>query len=243
MLKFFRRIRKKLIEEGKLKRYLIYAVGEILLVMIGILLALQVNTWNQAEKDRVTERKYLESLSSDLSKQSIILKEIIDFEDRQFIAPANNATELINNQKYLENLDSLKVFLDKCANTRTFSVINTTYEDLKSTGNFQIITSAEIKNEIIVIYKLLSEHDKRIAKNNGVIENLISPFILGNKVGFYHDNSGVLKSDKLKDPEVIYTILRLLKRREGYSRNSIKIMAEIENKIDLMIIKISDFVK
>ena len=55
MLKFFRKIRQKLISEGNLKRYLIYAVGEILLVMIGILLALQVNNWNERNKARNIE--------------------------------------------------------------------------------------------------------------------------------------------------------------------------------------------
>jgi hypothetical protein len=46
MLKFFRTIRKKLIEEYNVRKYLLYAIGEILLVVIGILIALQVNNWN-----------------------------------------------------------------------------------------------------------------------------------------------------------------------------------------------------
>lgn len=59
MIKFFRRIRKQLITEnlptgqaGKFSKYLLYAIGEIVLVMIGILLALQVNNWNEERKDR-----------------------------------------------------------------------------------------------------------------------------------------------------------------------------------------------
>lgn len=50
LITLFRRIREKLIGEGNTRRYLIYAVGEILLVMIGILLALQVNNWNEERK-------------------------------------------------------------------------------------------------------------------------------------------------------------------------------------------------
>lgn len=62
MLKFFREIREKLIVEGKLKRYLIYAIGEILLVMIGILLALQVNTWNENRKSKAEADTYLKQI-------------------------------------------------------------------------------------------------------------------------------------------------------------------------------------
>ncbi|MBL0027002.1 MAG: hypothetical protein IPO98_19350 [Saprospiraceae bacterium] len=51
MMKFFHLIRKKLLDEGNLKRYLMYAIGEILLVVIGILIALQINNWNQANSD------------------------------------------------------------------------------------------------------------------------------------------------------------------------------------------------
>ena len=58
MIKFFSRIRRKLIDEGNLKRYLIYAIGEILLVMIGILLALQVNNWNNDKNDKRTLNTY-----------------------------------------------------------------------------------------------------------------------------------------------------------------------------------------
>jgi len=56
MLKFFRTIRKKLIEEDDIRKYLFYAIGEILLVVIGILIALQVNNWNE-ERIRQTTGK------------------------------------------------------------------------------------------------------------------------------------------------------------------------------------------
>ena len=66
MLKFFRRIRQKLIDEGNLKKYLIYAFGEIVLVMIGILLALQLNNWNEDRKTHLKEITNLKSLKSEL---------------------------------------------------------------------------------------------------------------------------------------------------------------------------------
>jgi len=52
MIKFFRNIRQKLLSEGKTTNYIKYAIGEIVLVMIGILLALQVNNWNENRKKK-----------------------------------------------------------------------------------------------------------------------------------------------------------------------------------------------
>ena len=62
MIGFFRRIRKKLANQNKFIHYSRYAVGEILLVVIGILIALQVNTWNEARKTRNKELNYLSNI-------------------------------------------------------------------------------------------------------------------------------------------------------------------------------------
>ena len=64
MLRFFRKPRQKLLPDNKFSKYLLYAIGEIVLVVIGILLALQVNNWNETRKDRLTEREILQNLRS-----------------------------------------------------------------------------------------------------------------------------------------------------------------------------------
>lgn len=65
MIKFFRKIRQQLLSENKFKKYLLYAVGEIVLVVIGILIALQINNWNELKKDRLKEFQMLLSLQKD----------------------------------------------------------------------------------------------------------------------------------------------------------------------------------
>ncbi|MAU15802.1 MAG: hypothetical protein CMH46_09715 [Muricauda sp.] len=62
MIKFFRRIRKKLLSENKFSKYLIYAIGEIILVVIGILIALSINNWNEKQKDLAQEQLILKQL-------------------------------------------------------------------------------------------------------------------------------------------------------------------------------------
>ena len=66
MIKFFRSIRHNLLAEGKTEKYLKYAIGEIVLVVIGILIALQINNWNEQRKIREAEREILQNLKSEL---------------------------------------------------------------------------------------------------------------------------------------------------------------------------------
>ena len=77
MLRVFRIIRKSLIESSKTRKYLLYAIGEILLVMIGILLALQVNNWNEEVQARKQEFVILEAIKKDLLANIIEIDSII----------------------------------------------------------------------------------------------------------------------------------------------------------------------
>ena len=67
MIKFFRKIRYDLMEKNKTGKYLKYAIGEILLVMIGILLALQVNNWNEDRKNNLRLTSHYQELKDELN--------------------------------------------------------------------------------------------------------------------------------------------------------------------------------
>lgn len=66
MIQIFRKIRQKLLSENRVTRYLIYSLGEIVLVMVGILLALQVNNWNEELKIRIADQRILQNLQTEL---------------------------------------------------------------------------------------------------------------------------------------------------------------------------------
>lgn len=68
MIKFFRKIRQNLLSEGKTEKYFKYAIGEIILVVIGILIALQINNWNEKRKQQVKTQNYYQQLLEDLHK-------------------------------------------------------------------------------------------------------------------------------------------------------------------------------
>ena len=71
MIKFFRKIRQNLLLEGKTGKYFKYAIGEIILVVIGILIALSINNWNDNRKNRISERKLLDNIHSDFVQNKI----------------------------------------------------------------------------------------------------------------------------------------------------------------------------
>ena len=66
MINFFRRIRKKMADDNRPLKYARYAIGEIVLVVIGILIALQINTWNEERKTRIIETKTLKEIRANL---------------------------------------------------------------------------------------------------------------------------------------------------------------------------------
>ncbi len=68
MISFFRKIRQKLLQQNRVTRYLVYAIGEIFLVVIGILIALQVNNWNENRKQEIEKKKLTASLAEEIKK-------------------------------------------------------------------------------------------------------------------------------------------------------------------------------
>jgi uncharacterized protein YlxW (UPF0749 family) len=85
VIKLFRNIRKKLLAEGKTTNYLKYSIGEIVLVVIGILIALSINNWNENRKDRFKEKDLEMALLSDFQETKTRLQETIN-KQQQVIA-------------------------------------------------------------------------------------------------------------------------------------------------------------
>lgn len=81
MISFFRKIRQKLLEKNQATRYLVYALGEILLVVIGILIALQVNNWNENRKNQNTEQLLLNALLQEFQSNLEIIDQAIELND------------------------------------------------------------------------------------------------------------------------------------------------------------------
>jgi len=157
MLKIFRKIRQDLIKEGNLKRYLIYATGEILLVMIGILLALQVSTWNQGKIEHKKELKALKDLKKEfkLNEERITIKQNL----RISISPKlDNYIRQISSGK--ANYSTFKEFHSNQFMFGMTNPSNGVIDALISSGEIALITNdslkyflADWKNQVSNLYE------------------------------------------------------------------------------------------
>lgn len=86
MIKFFRTIRQKLLAEGKTGKYLKYAIGEIVLVVIGILIALQINIWNEGRKNDEKEAILIKNIIEDLNLDTNHINQALDELEKQLVA-------------------------------------------------------------------------------------------------------------------------------------------------------------
>jgi hypothetical protein len=166
MIKFFRNIRKKLAAENKAASYLRYAIGEIVLVVIGILIALQINNWNEARKERNNEIKYLKNLKLDLKTDLVNLDSMIV--DRRNKMLSANTLLTLQPPKTIDQLKSFDRLLWKVYGWTSFTPRTITLDELISSGSLNIIKNDSIKfyllsikekNETIVIYREHMRHE------------------------------------------------------------------------------------
>ena len=147
MIKFFRRIRKRLLTENKFSKYILYAIGEIVLVVIGILIALSINNWNERKKNTNLEKEILQDLLSELevNQQKLIKAREEHF---QVFEKTSLLVELIEPMAQSVN-DSLfnaymGVMIWPVKYIDSKSIIST----LVSSGSISLIASKEIRYKV-----------------------------------------------------------------------------------------------
>lgn len=148
MIKFFRKIRQKLLSENKFSKYLLYAIGEIVLVVIGILIALWINNWNIEQKEEQFELELLSEFRTNLEYTIDDINTNIDYHETSINSAKNilDAFEVENNR-----IDTLENHYYKVALIPQFLITKTAYEKLKLNGT-GLIKNDSLRNEIINLY-------------------------------------------------------------------------------------------
>ncbi len=165
MIKFFRRIRQQLISDNKFSKYLLYAIGEIVLVVIGILIALQINNWNENKKNNRMEAAYYCRLLEDIDQDFQQFSQLLKSAEERLVA-SNQAVRLLLDEHPRRMDVGKQIWLANKAIYIDFRPNNSTFEDLKSGAKLNIIDDKEVIKALNTYYNNL-ESLKSIIMVNG----------------------------------------------------------------------------
>ena len=163
MIKFFRQIRFSLMKQNKTSRYFKYAIGEIILVVIGILIALQINNWNENRKQSIREASVLDELKQGLESN----RNILEKRKLQFKAFQTKSKKLINHLEAKRSYhDSLDQYFYVPTGNYSFGISYATFENLKSQG-LDIISNKDLRLNLVKLYEedywLLKDQESKVA--------------------------------------------------------------------------------
>jgi hypothetical protein len=180
MIKFFRKIRQNLLSEGKTGKYFKYAIGEVVLVVIGILIALNINNWNEKQKDRVIEQdilvQLLEEYETNLKQleNKIQLRNIIIKSSIEVLGYIDSPINI--------NKDSL---IKKIATLRYDPTFDPIQNDLISSGNIRLIQNKNLRkmlsnwsSDVVAVQEMERQWEKIRSETN-------IPYMI--KLGIYRD--------------------------------------------------------
>jgi len=237
MIKLFRNIRKNLLKEGKTANYLKYAIGEIVLVVIGILLALQINNWNENRKLQKEELKLLHDIKANLKAtlEDFEMDTLVSYQQIQKYQKIEHYMQ--KGLPYSNELDSAFGVLTFWNNPY---ITTTAYKTLQNKG-LDLIKNESLKNEIINMYEvefqvLLTDYDR---SEWNLSENVVVPFFSkhirrldGKSLNLARPND----FEELKRNDEFQNILSMLvrQRKRGllFFRETIQIATKLIEQLD-----------
>jgi len=207
MIKFFRQIRQNLLNQGKTAKYFKYAIGEIILVMIGILLALQVNNWNQSRISRVQEIKIYKEILSDLQLTLDEVNKDMSSHNRILLKSKKLIDHLINKKP---NNDSILSFLFASIVDLQVYPKTSGYDALNSIG-LNLLSNDSVRIDITNLYQLIL---KRIIQTgwretpSTDLRIIIEPFINKHITMDFNKNSMRLIDYKIDSIKILGTKIK-----------------------------------
>jgi len=195
MIKFFSKIRHQLINDGKTSNYLKYAIGEIVLVVVGILIALQINNWNHDRQDKISELNFYLNFKEQLTEDIYEIKGNIIYND-SYMERFEYAVQIIesNDRSRLDSLSQIAVNLTKYSDVGRQSNI---YETLVNSGQIKLLNNTDIIEEIRKLEELYIYINK--------MEEIHREIILKEVATSISDNFKLLTLEAI-DADNIYTV-------------------------------------
>lgn len=195
MINFFSRIRKKLADDNRPLNYLKYAIGEILLVVIGILIALQINNWNEDQKTKAQIKNSLKALKNDLAQDTLLIKERLPFIIEQYQLNESLRARVANPGATIDTLIQVMRY-EFNPNWSVQIIYNTnTYNSLNQTGLIELISDtlrAKIKNFYNKKFSLKNRVEKTTNDYQEKITSYVNTYTFGSTS--IHDQGPLIDS-------------------------------------------------
>lgn len=198
MIKLFNNLRRNLLAEGKTARYLKYAIGEIILVVIGILIALSINNWNEQRKQNIAEKEFTRGIKNDLEQDKQFIRMVLDRITPKISAYNALTEDTLNLLQDKTKIDSLlKVYLN--LGQRTFYPISGSYQAAISGNEINKYNNKKLMRSIIKLYNSTYE---RLIDNGKMLDDrwsyLSKVYIHERRTGQF-DEMDTTKFSKLLD--------------------------------------------
>jgi len=164
-------------EQNKIRTYLLYAIGEIALVMIGILLALQVNNWNESRKAREMESSIIADIHEEFSKNSEQLNYIVTRHQKLL----NSANWLLDNYPdYDVEVDSMLFHLEWANSAFTFNPSQSAVQAIINTSSFNLIGNNDLRQKLILWSDLYIDYYEDEEVSSEMLKEFLLPYMKEN---------------------------------------------------------------
>lgn len=176
MIQFFRRIRQNLIMEKQTGRYLKYAVGEIVLVVIGILIALQISNWNQQRIASNKEKVLLSELNQEFVKNKTQFNIIIE-KHQEALDACDSLIAMFPINIETVNLDTLSKKARGIKRRWTFNPSQGVINSLVSTSSFELISNRELRNLLVSWNDVILDYQEDELNSKNFVMGHLNPFL------------------------------------------------------------------
>ncbi|WP_223033783.1 DUF6090 family protein [Hanstruepera marina] len=223
MIKFFRKIRQNLLMENKTSKYFKYALGEIFLVVIGILIALQINNWNENRKKHQLKVFYMNSIKNDLTKDTLDINHIIKLQR----ADNKASDEYLN--RMLDTLSTIDTIINIAKNEYDFKFTvkreyaNNTFNTLISTGNIELLDK-ELTQKLMDLNSIQQDQLERFYSHMGYFERIMSDYLQNYPIyDSIPENTvvGKILWDDIDEKQLVGSFTSILGLRKFMFKNSI----------------------
>jgi len=231
MIKLFGKIRKNLLAEGKTSNYIKYAIGEIVLVVIGIMIALQVNNWNENRKLQIEHVIFLDNIKQDLTNDLEQLNKIIGIQSQKKELINLLKTELKNEKsKNIEKIEQIFSEIQASSNL-TFFPNTGAYSTSSSSG---IIATLKPESLKIAITNLYERYYYRLNYNGEIYDKRVDESSFRQGKFFNNFSSKFSDPDAIDDSEFLNLVSILIFDNNSYLDLSNNTKIEIQNIIKLI---------